>query len=1028
MLKEGMYFRCKVFSIDSYIEITARYDYFSDDKIVALAFENDKNSGFVGKKFVVTDSISSLRRVKLKKGSQIYINNIPAVIIEQSTRTNNDYYYYWCRYDKKIKLVSEKEIIAKYDNCEVDVEDVFIANKFSDYSDYLDRYEIEKFLKISNSITCGYEGALNNRIDLYEHQIDTVQQVLSKRPYRAILADEVGLGKTIETLVIISYLLQYNACKKVIIIVPDQLVYQWYVESTEKFGLEAAVFYFGSNTKKILTKPVIIIGFSDYVKYSNEYIFDKKWDMMVVDEAHKLLKVKKVYSYIYKLCCTVKNKLLLSATPIMQRHEEYFKLLRLLKPEQYENTTLEKFSLILDKRFMIDSSVAELVSDIRYTFEEDDLPDYISRLYEIANRINDKILPKILSVSEDSSMKEKKRRIRMGIVYLQKTYELNSPFIRHRRSDILDESSKRILSDSIGFYLKGEDNLSQEFNLYKSLTDEIKELYSNNYIDAEIIIQLVNAFFSSPIALLNKLIDLEIVNDFKETNRIAYIMTNAENKTLNNSRLEVLINCIKNRDESEKIVVFSDFKETVDILYKTLCKEFGKECVIKFSGEDSEARMHIAANAFEKDSKIRILISDEVGAEGRNFQFADTIIHYDIPWSPAKLEQRIGRLDRIGRLAGKKVNNIVLYVKDTVEEDLFILYDQYLNIFNESLSGIEIIFDDLWNVIKRTVQESGLWGFSDVYSVVTDLKEKCSDTLYEEMLNLESIKEDDLYVNNTSEVLVSLSNVEKEKFYNSVFNWHYKSGYGRRECRMLNDIYNVSSYMRNKNSILTRKYQPKITENYRATFNINKSYLSNVELLNLHNPVVEAVINSLQLTDFGKAGAFSIESGENRWMGYIITWSIEYNELDNMLKEWSVLNAGIKNDYVKYNRLSIPYCMKGLPLDVDNILEELALNNTNILNLKSDEISELLDYADIESTIQTAIEKTKEDFINRVNNNINFKALKKKIRNLREEIEVCKLIKSNPDEYIKMKGIYESILNMLLNFDAVIESIIFVNI
>ena len=101
----------------------------------------------------------------------------------------------------------------------------------SSVEDYLARNNILDFLNRVDYITEGYNDALSQKIDMYEHQVDTVQKVISNRPYRAILADEVGLGKTVEALVILAYLLKKGVCKTALIVVPDQLVYQWRSEA-----------------------------------------------------------------------------------------------------------------------------------------------------------------------------------------------------------------------------------------------------------------------------------------------------------------------------------------------------------------------------------------------------------------------------------------------------------------------------------------------------------------------------------------------------------------------------------------------------------------------------------------------------------------------------------------------------------------------------------------------------------------------------------------------------------------------------
>ena len=117
------------------------------------------------------------------------------------------------------------------------------------------------------------------------------------------------------------------------------------------------------------------------------------------------------------------------------------------------------------------------------------------------------------------------------------------------------------------------------------------------------------------------------------------------------------------------------------------------------------------------------MICDESGGEGRNFQIADVIVHADLPWSPAQVEQRIGRLDRIGRDPAKAVVSVVFYAEDTVEYDLFRLMQEGLSIFTESLCGMEIVFDQLNETITEAFSGDVRFGLANAIPEIASFAE-----------------------------------------------------------------------------------------------------------------------------------------------------------------------------------------------------------------------------------------------------------------------------------------------------------------
>lgn len=167
------------------------------------------------------------------------------------------------------------------------------------------------------------------------------------------------------------------------------------------------------------------------------------------------------------------------------------------------------------------------------------------------------------------------------------------------------------------------------------------------------------------------------------------------------SRMNNIVDYIDQEAYGSKVLVFTNFDETFSLYKEAFLKYFGEEHCAFFSKNMDADERELGAYRFETDKNYWILLSDESGGEGRNFQNADILVHIDIPWSANELEQRIGRLDRIGRAKNKPVISVVCYSKESVEEDLFKFWNQGIGIFTKSQSGLEIIMNSMDEQITR---------------------------------------------------------------------------------------------------------------------------------------------------------------------------------------------------------------------------------------------------------------------------------------------------------------------------------------
>ena len=186
---------------------------------------------------------------------------------------------------------------------------------------------------LDNSIY-GFKELAGSKIYLLPHQVNTIMRCLQETPCRYMLADEVGMGKTVEAISVLKIYMQNRANLKTLIIVPDTLKAQWEAELLLKFGISTGR---GHDNNCVDIKSISEVVSQDV---------NTDWDFVVVDEVHRYLANTTQYERLHAISLRSKNILLLSATPVQQRKEEYLGLLRLLQPVKYDALNIERFEIL----------------------------------------------------------------------------------------------------------------------------------------------------------------------------------------------------------------------------------------------------------------------------------------------------------------------------------------------------------------------------------------------------------------------------------------------------------------------------------------------------------------------------------------------------------------------------------------------------------------------------------------------------------------------------------------------------------
>lgn len=457
----------------------------------------------------------------------------------------------------------------------------------------------------------------------YEHQERTALRVLREMRGRALLADEVGLGKTVEAGIVLKEYALRGLARKVLILTPPALRTQWQEEMREKFSLEFQVL---RSVKDWDAQPLLLASL-DTAKREPHALAARgvRWDLIIVDEAHRL---KNSTSRNWRFVAGLHKKymLLLTATPIQNDMDELFNLVSLLKPGQLHtyDEYLARYVATLDHR----------------------VPAHVP---ELRGRLRDVMV-----------------RNRRGISFTLPPRRVHSVPVRLTREE------RRLYDDVTAFVRDAWGVPAGRLPLTARLTLIVlqREIGSSTFATAQTLAKLENSPLFGP----------------DEQTRLAALRAEAVS-IRDNVKAEHLRAFLRSTDE--KVLVFTQYLRTLEYLQRVLAADGYR--VAAYHGALPPRAKEEAVRSFRGDRQI--FLSTEAGGEGRNLQFARTLVNYDLPWNPLRIEQRIGRVHRLGQ--EKEVHVVNLWAEDTVEEYLIELLDRKIHMFELVVGELDLILGDL---------------------------------------------------------------------------------------------------------------------------------------------------------------------------------------------------------------------------------------------------------------------------------------------------------------------------------------------
>ena len=461
-------------------------------------------------------------------------------------------------------------------------------------------------------------------VKLLEHQVDAAYRALFEMDGKALLADEVGLGKTIEVGMILKEMHFRETDDSVLILTPAQLAKQWQGELLEKFGLEYVCNY--DEEFVGFDKHDHIIASIDTAKSDRHRatVLDRDWDVLVLDEAHY---VKNEETDRYDLIDNLSYQyaFFLTATPIQNELTDLYNVVSLLRPGLFG--TRDVFH-----HYFVNSNQETLVN-------RDELQD-----------------------------------------------RLNKVMIRNRRADTDIDFTERTI-DTRTF-----DPSPEERELYQAVSDYVRDAYSENQGQKLVLMLLQKEVVSSPAALKHtiekRLDDQSELAHTEELESILDLIDNTETVTKQEKLLSIVEEA-REHVEMGRVIVFTQFRATQREVLDRLAEE--GYTVHSFHGGHSSQEKEQIVEHFEEEGGV--LVSTDAMSEGRNLQFCNIMVNYDLPWNPMRVEQRIGRIHRIGQKRDVYIFNMAL--KHTVEEYVLERLYHKIDLFQQTVGELSSILTRL---------------------------------------------------------------------------------------------------------------------------------------------------------------------------------------------------------------------------------------------------------------------------------------------------------------------------------------------
>ena len=604
-------------------------------------------------------------------------------------------------------------------HADFDLSDPFERCKSGIFGSYSEYSKKNTTFKISNSNNSTISSLKASKTLFRAYQFKPLLKFLNSPNRRLLVADEVGLGKTIEAGHIMLELKARRELRNVLIICPMSLQEKWKAELFEKFGLSFKIY---DSNKDLITdlqdRAHDVHAIINYEKIRMPRSKDKdgeepktpktkettnlvsyltessnRFSLVLCDEAHKMRnRETQTYKGAEIIMSTADAALFLTATPVMISEENLYNLLHLLDNTRYFNYQIflnrmaenrpyvEALTCLNnDKMPLKDILMQLLTSMVEISFSAND-----SEIYSSSSKIadlfqNDPVFKEIIELMNGE---EDTKKIRARLQYLLSSMSvMNTVFSRTRKREVTTDMSQAERSPhacKVDLHKDEQEEFDRVINDYTDDNSYVDDWGEERMSFGKMLglVQRKRQIASSVYGFLNDEEDLD-----KGIDRY---------QSYPDAKVEMLAKIINEvwQSGTKKLVVFAVFRRTLKYLAIRL-KKLGFNALIIHGQIENRAEL---LHQFKTDPNIQVLLSSEVGSEGLDMQFCNSMVNYDLPWNPMVVEQRIGRIDRFGQKA-KVVNIYNIVVAGSIQEEIYMRLLERIGIFKGTIGDMEAILD-----------------------------------------------------------------------------------------------------------------------------------------------------------------------------------------------------------------------------------------------------------------------------------------------------------------------------------------------
>jgi len=584
--------------------------------------------------------------------------------------------------------------------------------------------------KIENPLTDFLYAYQASRTQFEPYQFKPVFKYLDAPVPGLLIADEVGLGKTIEAAILYQELNARTRLPRVLVVCPAGLRIKWQVELLSRFDEQFA----------ILRRPDLLADIALYQETDGAQplrgitgletirgrpILDAlaerpvRYDMVIIDEAHHLRTAGRLSNQIgERLADLTDNLVLLTATPLQTSQQDLFNLLRLLDEAQFPQ--LADFELQLEPNARLNAAIRALRASPPNAGEAAHELVSIRELeagVQVTSHPN--YTPTIRALGADTLDRNSIVRIQREIDQMN---VISSIYTRTRKRDVSGVAKRqahvievpitdaeRAFYDAVLAHARAQARQRSKSGWIPGFAGMMRERQAASCMAAtrEYLVELHKAKRS---VLGVEDSSTEVVPDeFEETKQVegggevSALLDAAAALGDVDSKFATFLGALEGaiaESHDSKVIVFSYFRRTLAYLERQL-RSHGFQ-VLQINGDTSPDRRALLIDTFRTNAQIQVLLTSEVGAEGLDFQFCDTLFNYDLPWNPMRVEQRIGRIDRYGQQR-EKIRIYSFFLEGTIEERILERLYRRIGIFEDSIGDLEPILGPLANALTREI-------------------------------------------------------------------------------------------------------------------------------------------------------------------------------------------------------------------------------------------------------------------------------------------------------------------------------------